>query len=62
MNIVFVGAEINVVLRKFAEYGYNYRRAYEYYKDKYHGDLMVQRGILIKFRAKRRRVGRENDI
>lgn len=62
MNIVFVGAEINVVLRKFAEYGYNYRRAYEYYKDKYHGDLMVQRGTLIKFRAKRRRVGRENDI
>lgn len=62
MNIVFVGAEINVVLRKFAEYGYNYRRAYEYYKDKYHGDLMVQRGILIKFRAKRRRAGRENDI
>ncbi|MDE7479528.1 MAG: YihY/virulence factor BrkB family protein, partial [Lachnospiraceae bacterium] len=37
MNIIFVGAEINVVLRKFAEYGYNYRRAYEYYKDKYQG-------------------------
>jgi membrane protein len=37
MNIVFIGAEINVVLRKFAEYGYNYRRAYEYYQDKYDG-------------------------
>lgn len=40
MNIVFIGAEINVVLRTFAEYGYNYRRAYEYYKDEYHGDLL----------------------
>ena len=54
MNIVFVGAEINVVLRKFAEYGYNYRRAYEYYKDKYHGELLGQRGIVIKLRARRR--------
>lgn len=35
MNIVFVGAEINVVLRKFAEYGYNYKRAYEYFKEEY---------------------------
>lgn len=40
MNIVFIGAEINVVLRTFAEYGYNYRRAYEYYKDEYQGDLL----------------------
>ncbi len=54
MNIVFVGAEINVVLRKFAEYGYNYRRAYEYYKDKYNGELLGQRGIVIKLRARRR--------
>ena len=54
MNIVFVGAEINVVLRKFAEYGYNYRCAYEYYKDKYHGELLGQRGIVIKLRARRR--------
>jgi membrane protein len=35
MNIVFIGAEINVVLRKFAEYGYNYRRAFIYYKEMY---------------------------
>lgn len=54
MNIVFVGAEINVVLRKYAEYGYNYKRAYEYYKDKYHGDLLKQNGMIIKLRAKRR--------
>ena len=54
MNIVFVGAEINVVLRKFAEYGYNYKRAYEYYKDKYHGELLVQKGIVIKLHARRR--------
>lgn len=40
MNIVFIGAEINVVLRTFAEYGYNYRRAYEYYRDEYQGDLL----------------------
>ncbi len=52
MNIVFVGAEINVVLRKFAEYGYNYKRAYEYYKDKYHGELLVQKGIVIKLHAR----------
>ncbi len=40
MNIVFIGAEINVVLRTFVEYGYNYRRAYAYYIDEYQGDLM----------------------
>ncbi|MDE6364584.1 MAG: YihY/virulence factor BrkB family protein [Lachnospiraceae bacterium] len=61
MNIVFVGAEINVVLRKFAEYGYNYRRAYEYYKDKYHGELLGQRGIVIKLRA-RRRTAQKKDV
>jgi membrane protein len=35
MNIVFVGAEINVVLRKLAEYGYNIKLAYKYYQDAY---------------------------
>ncbi len=40
MNIVFIGAEVNVVLRTFVEYGYNYKRAYEYYKDEYQGDLL----------------------
>jgi membrane protein len=35
MNIVFVGAEINVVLRKFAEYGYNYKLVYRYYRNEY---------------------------
>jgi membrane protein len=35
MNIVFVGAEINVVLRKFAEYGYNFKLSYDYYKNIY---------------------------
>ena len=61
MNIVFVGAEINVVLRKFAEYGYNYKRAYEYYKDKYHGELLVQKGIVIKLHA-RRRTAQKKDV
>ncbi|MEZ3463368.1 MAG: YihY/virulence factor BrkB family protein [Lachnospiraceae bacterium] len=55
MNIIFVGAEMNVVLRKFAEYGYNYKRAYEYYKDKYHGELLRQKGIVVRLRARRRR-------
>ncbi|MDE7273144.1 MAG: YihY/virulence factor BrkB family protein [Lachnospiraceae bacterium] len=54
MNIIFVGAEMNVVLRKIAEYGYNYKRAYEYYKDKYHGELLKQRGIVVQLRARRR--------
>ena len=40
MNIVFIGAEINVVLRKFAEYGYNYKRAYTYFMDEYEGDKL----------------------
>lgn len=61
MNIVFVGAEINVVLRKFAEYGYNYKRAYEYYKDRYHGELLVQKGIVIKLHA-RRRTAQKKDV
>lgn len=61
MNIVFVGAEINVVLHKFAEYGYNYKRAYEYYKDKYHGELLVQKGIVIKLHA-RRRTAQKKDV
>ncbi|MDE6917512.1 MAG: YihY/virulence factor BrkB family protein, partial [Lachnospiraceae bacterium] len=54
MNIIFVGAEINVVLRKFAEYGYNYKRVYEYYKDKYHGELMGRRGFVVRLRVRRR--------
>lgn len=40
MNIVFIGGEINVVLRTFAEYGYNYKNVYEHYKDEYEGDLL----------------------
>jgi membrane protein len=35
MNIVFIGAEINVVLRKFAEYGYNYELVRKYYQEAY---------------------------
>ncbi|MDE7416857.1 MAG: YihY/virulence factor BrkB family protein [Lachnospiraceae bacterium] len=62
MNIIFVGAEMNVVLRKYAEYGYNYRRAYEYYKDKYHGELLKQRGIVVKLRARRRASDKENHV
>lgn len=62
MNIIFIGAEMNVVLRKFAEYGYNYKRVYEYYKDKYHGELLRQRGIAVRLRAKRRAAGKENDV
>ncbi|MDE7268001.1 MAG: YihY/virulence factor BrkB family protein [Lachnospiraceae bacterium] len=40
MNIVFIGGEINVVLRTFVEYGYNYKNVYEYYKDEYEDDLL----------------------
>lgn len=40
MNIVFIGAEINVVLKTFVDYGYNYRSAYAYYKNEYQGDLL----------------------
>ena len=54
MNIVFIGAEINVVLRKFAEYDYNYKRAYDYYKDEYEGDLINKKGMLIKLRKKKK--------
>ncbi len=61
MNIIFVGAEMNVVLRKFAEYGYNYRRAYEYYKDKYHGELLRQKGITVRLRARRRAAERDKE-
>lgn len=50
MNIVFIGAEINVVIRTFAEYGYDYRRAYEYYKDEYQGDLL-KGNVLEHFRG-----------
>lgn len=61
MNIIFVGAEMNVVLRKYAEYGYNYRRAYEYYKDKYHGELLRQKGITVRLRARRRAAERDKE-
>ncbi|MDE6920257.1 MAG: YihY/virulence factor BrkB family protein, partial [Lachnospiraceae bacterium] len=61
MNIIFVGAEMNVVLRKYAEYGYNYRRAYEYYKDKYHGELLRQKGITVRLRAGRRAAERDKE-
>ena len=61
MNIIFVGAEMNVVLRKFAEYGYNYRRAYEYYKDKYHGEHLRQKGITVRLRARRRAAERDKE-
>lgn len=40
MNIVFIGGEINEILRMYAEYNYNYRNVYEYYKDEYEGDLL----------------------
>lgn len=50
MYIVFIGAEINVVLRKFAEYGYNYHRAYEYYNNEYEGDLFREKDFQIKMR------------
>jgi len=62
MNIIFVGAEMNVVLRKFAEYGYNYKRAYEYYKDKYHGELLKQRGIVVRLHVRRKTADRENEF
>ena len=61
MNIIIVGAEMNVVLRKFAEYGYNYKRAYEYYKDKYHGELLRQKGIVVRLRARRRSAEKEKE-
>ena len=41
MNIVFIGAELNVVLRKYAEYGYDHRRVYDYYMEEYQGDLKM---------------------
>lgn len=50
MYIVFIGAEVNVVLRKFAEYGYNYHRAYEYYNNEYEGDLFNEKEFQIKVR------------
>lgn len=61
MNIIFVGAEMNVVLRKFAEYGYNYKRAYEYYKDKYEGELLSQKGIALRLRSGRRRADKDKN-
>lgn len=55
MYILFIGAEINVVLRKFAEYGYNYHRAYEYYNNEYEGDLINEKGLLIQLRNHKNR-------
>ena len=54
MNIVFIGGELNVVLRTFVEYGYNYRRAYEYYKDEYQGDLL-KGNVLERFNLTKRK-------
>lgn len=52
MYIVFTGAEINVVIRKFAEYGYNYHRAYEYYNNEYEGDLMAEKNFLVSLKRR----------
>lgn len=41
MNIILVGAELNVVLRKYAEYGYNYKMAFSYYEDEYDDDFSI---------------------
>lgn len=54
MNIIFVGAEINVVLRKFAECGNDYKRVIAYYQNHYRGDLPGQKGIVIRFRVGRK--------
>ena len=55
MNIIFIGAEINVVLRKFAEDGYRYRRTLAYFKEQYQGGLSGQNGIVVRFRKSRRK-------
>lgn len=55
MNIIFVGAEINVVLRKFAECGNDYKRVIVYYQNQYRGDLPGQKGIVIRFKAGKHR-------
>lgn len=52
MYIVFIGAEINVVLRKFSEYGYNYHQAYEYYNNEYEGDLMMEKNFRINLKRR----------
>lgn len=57
MNILFIGAEINVVLRKYAEYGYNYENVYYYYEDKYEGDLSIREDI-DKIRSKVKKKGK----
>ena len=54
MNIVFIGAEINVVLRKNEEYGYNHWHAYEYYKNKYQGDIIMKDSLIFRLKRKRR--------
>lgn len=55
MNIIFVGAEINIVLRKFAEDGYHYRHTLAYYREQYQGGMSGQNGIVIRFRKVRRK-------
>lgn len=55
MNIIFVGAEINVVLRRFAEDEYQYRRTLAHYKEQYQGGMSGQNGIVIRFRKVRRK-------
>ena len=55
MNIIFIGAEINVVLRRLAEDGYHYRRTLAYYKEQYPENQPGQNGIVIRFRRHRRK-------
>lgn len=55
MNIIFIGAEINVVLRRLAEDGYHYRRTLAYYREQYPENQSGQSGIVIRFRRHRRK-------
>lgn len=55
MNIIFIGAEINVVLRRLAEDGYHYRRTLAYYREQYRENQPGQSGIVIRFRRHRRK-------
>lgn len=60
MYIIFVGAEINVVVRTYMEYGYNYKKAYDYYNEEYEGDLKNDGDLLIRLAHKHENRGREN--
>lgn len=55
MTIIFVGAEINVVLRRFTEDGYEYRRTLAYYREQYQGGMSYPNGIIIQFRRARKK-------